>query len=1228
MRRNIVLPAMLAVGLGLTAPSYAADKPTIFTPAGGVKVTAISDNGLYGISETAGDEDEDNPKAQGGSLINLETNTSVNIAAPNGWASVSDVADNGIVVGANDGFPGYWDPTTEEWTTFSVATGWDGGQFMAVTPDAKYAVGLYSDDSSVYHVHPMMYDLTTGEALEIKSLPEVDLDGVDSGQNLFYGISADGRYCLGQMSQSFWMPVSPLTYIYDTLNGTWWPIGYDYDAATKTYTPRDESLYFIVSQYMSTSGNYVAGTAYFVKDGGSISGGSEGYASYLYEVETDNFQLFVGDNDQDFSGDKATNDGTLLACAPSGNPYPTAYVRTGNFFVSLDQILEQVYGVSLENYINDYVTGTFQALSADGLIASMVTYDNCYIIKMPESFADAAAKVNLLTNYTVSIPDGTAMSKISEIKLTFDRDIAAYGDSRCAELLKSDGSLVRNSSGFQVATSNSKQLVVTFRSTDLTPGETYTVRIPAEMVWLQDDPSLKSEEILLTYIGRADGAVQVVSVSPVSGAAVSQLNSSTSYITVTYDCAVSVSDDGAATLYDEAGNAVAALSASYTDNQVYFYPLSTYYLYYGSTYTVVIAEGTVTDLSGQGGSEELTLEYVGTYVRELSSDDQYVYYNTCSDYDNFLQWKNEIHTPGDVATNWGFDVDNMWILVRESSDSDDWAYAAHSMYATPNQSDDWLVTPQLYIPDANTYLSFDAQSYLMSKQDVLRVYIYSTDAVYNYLSEEITNRMREDGDLVVEEVLTPGESEEGLAGDWTHFTVDLAKYAGKNIYIAFVNYNYDQSAIFLDNVMVVRDLNFRLTNQAPTVVVGLDSQEIKGLLSVVGELADYQGITFRLVDADGNVVSTIEDANAELKYGDIYNFAFPTALPLEVGTETTYTIEVISGETDNVYTYQIKDLLFQPTKRVVLEEYAGMDCGNCPQGIVAIEYLEKLYPENLIPIAIRSYQGTDPLGAGVADYSAALGLDNMGAPSARINRGTACYPMYQGTDGYTFVGAGLYSSDGTEQYLWADAMAEEMEITPEAEINLSVEYDTATGDISVPCEVHFALNTSNRSISVFGVVIENQLSARQTNDFYQTDDPLFGEWGLGGMYGSYTVRNWVTDDVARYPLCGDSYTGTLLPYSHFTTDETYTITLSGTVPEGRLTNSDNCEVVVMVIDNGTGKVINANVTAFATSGIGSIEADENVEAVYYNLQGMRVQHPESGKVYIRIQGKKATKIIY
>ena len=43
------------------------------------------------------------------------------------------------------------------------------------------------------------------------------------------------------------------------------------------------------------------------------------------------------------------------------------------------------------------------------------------------------------------------------------------------------------------------------------------------------------------------------------------------------------------------------------------------------------------------------------------------------------------------------------------------------------------------------------------------------------------------------------------------------------------------------------------------------------------------------------------------------------------------------------------------------------------------------------------------------------------------------------------------------------------------------------------------------------------------------------------------------------------------------------------------------------------------------SGIAGIEA-ENGKAVYFNLQGVRVQNPENG-VFIRVQNGKAVKIV-
>ena len=46
-----------------------------------------------------------------------------------------------------------------------------------------------------------------------------------------------------------------------------------------------------------------------------------------------------------------------------------------------------------------------------------------------------------------------------------------------------------------------------------------------------------------------------------------------------------------------------------------------------------------------------------------------------------------------------------------------------------------------------------------------------------------------------------------------------------------------------------------------------------------------------------------------------------------------------------------------------------------------------------------------------------------------------------------------------------------------------------------------------------------------------------------------------------------------------------------------------------------------------TTGIGAVEADDNDKAEYYNLQGIRVENPESG-IYIMRRGGKTTKVIF
>ncbi len=60
------------------------------------------------------------------------------------------------------------------------------------------------------------------------------------------------------------------------------------------------------------------------------------------------------------------------------------------------------------------------------------------------------------------------------------------------------------------------------------------------------------------------------------------------------------------------------------------------------------------------------------------------------------------------------------------------------------------------------------------------------------------------------------------------------------------------------------------------------------------------------------------------------------------------------------------------------------------------------------------------------------------------------------------------------------------------------------------------------------------------------------------------------------------------------------------------------------VSEGKSYKINGNAT-----GVEDIAVDgvEDGEAVYYNMQGVRVANPAAGSLYIRVQGSKAAKVL-
>ncbi len=1223
--------------------------PEIHLPSIGesIIIEQVSDNGKWGVSET-GSKTDGTIAPAGGVLFNLDTFEQIDISHPSGRSGVSDVTDDGTIVsGECNGKPAYW-RSGSGWTELPVPAGYALGRINAMTPDGHYGVGYVAPGDNIFVAYPVCYDLTNNTVLELPGLPVLDMTNQDQHQNCLYGISPDGRYLLGELSQSYLMPTALCCYIYDRQTSTYKIIGFN-ENFKGTWRPIINNCYFIDSPAMSPNGEWITGYAYMVEPVAGSEWPNEYHASFRYNIVEDKLEIYNKTGEGDMIGFSILNDGTVLTATPASHPYASAMMRYGDYFISLDQIFKQVYGIDIAAKTGFENTGKPIAVSGDGKTIVMLSgpHDS-YVLKLKETINEAASRVDLLGSYTVNPSAGAVISQLRSYSITFERDIEINSPAAATFAGGGDSYTSLQTGGLSV---DGKTLTVQFRTRKLKADTDYSLSLPAGLLRIKGDRNVTSPEITIPYKGRDDSPVKVVTAYPADDASVAVLDVSTNPIILTFDAELALVSGSVASLYrEDEDTPFCTLNIECGGKMVAIYPLSHQNLFSGTDYRVVIPAGVVTDLSGGCANEEITLHYHGSYVREVSADDRFLFSSDCGNNDSFLFYEGDHKTPASVVAGWGFTTDNSpWYIVRSSVETTDMAMASHSMYNPAGQSDDWMVLPQLFIPDADCYLTFDAQSYLKKCNDHLKIYVYENSNVYNTLNAEIITDIRACGELVFDEQLSPGSSEEDLENDWQKYVVRLDKYAGKDIYIAFVNDNNDQSAVFVDNVQVIHDLRYLTTFENSSRVVNQSEIVIKGNITITTDIETYSSITLVLRDADNTEIDRISENDIELKKGDVYLFEFDTPLPLNPGVSNRLYVEIILGDHTAVVTGEVKNLAFEPYKRIVLEEYAGSECSNCPQGIVAIDNIKTLYPGQLIPITLRTYQG-DRLGTGMSAYSQFLGMEQVGAPSARINRGDILFPMISVSGDYRFSGVGIVNElTGKDERLWLDCFREEISQPAESEINFTTSYDESTKKVNVECTVRSALNMTDANMNIFAVIIENGLETYQSNGFSSIDDSDFGDWGKNGKYGTSFVYPVMANDVARATF-GTTFNGTggMLP-STLESGKSYTAAFSIDLPS-TVENPDNCEVAVMLINSVKGNVLNANIAPIRNGdtnlgvdnvigddgnihialvgGSVCINADSEISADVYTLTGARIATVKgNGLVEIPLGGYNGVVIV-
>lgn len=1180
-------------------------------------------------------------------LYEVETEQRTPIIIGNEAFDISAVSDDGnIVVGSYHGQPASYNRSTSQLTSYPMRKNWRYGSLSSVTPDGKWAVGAYNcytgnvtSDADVpndYYFAPLYVNIETGDTIQTPNMPKYDQAHGNENATALRSISPDGRYIIGAMDWFYMQPAAGCVFIYDTQEQSYRMIGFTEGASRfDDWTPDVEGLHHIESAMFSPDGHLIAGDAYMAR---LRSDGSDFYNEYtipyVMDMLTGEVKFFDDGESSNITVGAIDNEGTIFGNPESGGPLRNFRIfYKQQFWIPFSQICQQRYGFSFPEKSGYEYHGTVVGTTGDGsrFLAFSDPQGESYVFDFGETVEQACASIDMFAGYSVTPERGAAFSNLQTMEVNFGRSVQVVGKGNThVHLYKADGTLVRNalstSDGLKMKTDSRTTVQITFRPTVLEDGEHYYVTIDAGAVSVVNVPDVTNHSIRIDYVGRREGPVQLTRISPADGSQLRQFDSEASYVMMTFDSPVKLTESYEAYLErtDDGSRitsfAIASGNTEATRNQLMLIPASTTYLYKDQQYRLVLKAGSVTDRSGsaESANEEISLLYTGTYVREVTNeavmfaDD---FNNPNASLGQWLMYDGDKLTPTDEMQAWGFtQKDNPWnFSTRDNLETADYFASSHSMYTGGGKSDDWMMTPQMTIPeDFNVVLDFDAQKYHRNAADHLLVYVYENDRVLsNPLNSAIADIKA--GAVLLDDIdLAAGATDDNTAGEWTHYHYDLTPWAGKNIYVAFANQNDRQSAVFVDNVTIQRELLYTIGFSNLDRVVDQQEITIAGRFTVEYDKFTEGNVTMTLRDAEGTSLGFIEQ-HVNKTVDPSFDFSFSTPLPLTVGQETPYAIDIALADRTDTYRGSVINLAFQPVKRVVLEEMTGYTCQFCPQGIIAIEECERTYGDRFIPVSIHSYSG-DRWGQGLfTPYSDALGLS--GAPSARINRIEGVYsPMFSTSEDIYY--------DRPEEHLWYNVVAQELNRLAVCEVSLAANYSEDENYINMTADVNYALDADNQQLSLFIVLLENGLVRYQQNGLYQNSWPGLGEWGAGGRYGEYQVSPFTHNDVVRACI-GQTYSGTIgLFPSAFTAGEMVSAELSAETPSS-ISDKENIYAVAMLIDTQSGEIINAAKTKVLKAGESGIrDVFENEDENCYDLSGRRIDRQSLGRGIYIVNGKK------
>jgi thiol-disulfide isomerase/thioredoxin len=244
---------------------------------------------------------------------------------------------------------------------------------------------------------------------------------------------------------------------------------------------------------------------------------------------------------------------------------------------------------------------------------------------------------------------------------------------------------------------------------------------------------------------------------------------------------------------------------------------------------------------------------------------------------------------------------------------------------------------------------------------------------------------------------------------------------------------------------------------------------------------------------------------------------------------------------------------FPPSgNKVVIEDFTGHQCGNCPRAHEKAQELLEAYGDNLIVIAVHAGGFARVNSNYPTEFRTSMGdeleayyeADLQGLPIGMVNRRT--------------VGA----SPLVRHANWSTAVASILSEAPKLKIDLAAAYDETTREISVEADLEY-FSDAGANHYIVALITEDSIVSKQSD--YSLPAPSY----IPDYVQMHVLRTTITPGT-----WGESVKG-----APIFAGEQLTKNFAATLDTAW--DAKHCEVVVYVIDNTTKEILQAQKTGLA-----------------------------------------------